>query len=286
MTGTAPTPLIIGFISDLMFAVRIEDVARHLNFEVKWIERAEQVAPPDPLAPTRQLAEHLIGPGAVLLDQLTFLKPALLIFDLGNQEIPWRAWIALIKSVPATRRIPVLCYGSHVDGDTLKAAQGAGADKVLARSRFVSDLPELIQKYARIPDYLALEEVCHLPLSNFALKGLELFNHGEYFEAHEYLESAWNEDETVGKELYRAILQVAVAYLQIERGNYNGAMKMFLRMRQWIDPLPDVCRGVNIAQLRADAYKAREVMVTLGRERIREFDRRLLRPVIYQQQVG
>jgi hypothetical protein len=48
-------------------------------------------------------------------------------------------------------------------------------------------------------------------------------------------------------EVYRAVLQVAVAYFQIERGNYNGAAKMFLRLRQWIDPLPDYCRGIDIA---------------------------------------
>ena len=68
-------------------------------------------------------------------------------------------------------------------------------------------------------------------------------------EAHDLFERAWMEDESPGRELYRAILQVAVAYYQISRGNYNGAAKMFLRMRQWIDPLPDFCRGFNVAQL-------------------------------------
>lgn len=123
---------------------------------------------------------------------------------------------------------------------------------------------------------------CSLPLPPAARHGLELFNRGEYFEAHETLEEAWNEDETPGRELYRAILQVAVAYLQIERGNYNGAVKMFLRMRQWFAPLPDRCRGVDIERLRSDAQRVYEALVALGRERIGEFDRSLLRPVEYE----
>jgi len=96
----------------------------------------------------------------------------------------------------------------------------------------------------------ALSEACSEQLSQRAIQGIELFNRGEYFEAHEVLEEAWREDHGLTRELYRAMLQVAVAYLQIERGNYRGSMKMFIRLRKWIEPLPEVCRGVDVAQLR------------------------------------
>jgi predicted metal-dependent hydrolase len=87
------------------------------------------------------------------------------------------------------------------------------------------------------------------------------------------LEAAWNQDDTPAKELYRAILQVAVAYYQIERGNYNGAVKMFQRMRQWFEPLPDECRGVDIKALRLAAERAYSILLDLGRQRVTEFDR-------------
>jgi CheY-like chemotaxis protein len=257
-----------------------------MGFRVAWIESAEQVAPLDPDAPKRQLGEHLIGPTAVLLDELTRLQPALIIFDLSNAAIPWREWIALIKSVPATRRIPVICFGSHVNVETMKDAKGRGADAVLARSRFISNLASLIEKYARLPDFDAIEEACQQQLSALALKGLEEFNRGKYFEAHEYLEEAWNEDQTPGRELYRAVLQVAVAYLQIERRNWKGAAKMFLRLRQWIDPLPDTCRGIDVARLRSDAKTVHQALMDLGPEHIWEFDNNLLEPVHYQYKPG
>lgn len=283
MEHTPKTPVIVAFVADLIFASQIESAAERLGYRVHWIERAEQVAPLEAQPPARQLGEHLSGPGAALIEQLTALHPALLLFDLGNPHIPWRQWVALLKSVPATRRFPLLCYGSHVDAATLQAAEHAGAEAVLPRSRFIAELPALIEQYARKVDHAALQRACQLPLAPQARHGLELFNRGEYFEAHEALEEAWNEDDTPGRELYRAILQVAVAYLQIERGNYNGALKMFLRLRQWIDPLPERCRGVEVAQLRTDARRAYDELLALGRPRIAEFDRSLFQPVQYRE---
>ena len=72
---------------------------------------------------------------------------------------------------------------------------------------------------------------------------------------------------------------IAVAYLQITRGNYNGAIKMFLRSRQWLDPLPGAMRGVDVAALRQDAARVRAALEALGAERIGEFDVRQLQPV-------
>lgn len=108
-----------------------------------------------------------------------------------------------------------------------------------------------------------------------------MFNRGEYFEAHEVLEEAWKEDKTAGRDLYRSILQVAVAYYQIERGNYVGAMKMFLRVRRWIDQLPGLCRGVQVERLRRDAARVRQRLFELGPDNIGAFETKLFKPVIY-----
>lgn len=282
MLNQPQPPLIVGFVADLMFTVKIELVAHRLNYAVRWIERADQLAPGVLEPPDDRPAEHLSGAEMTLVDRLTRWHPALILIDLGNQAVPWQEWLPMLKTVPATRRIPVICFGSHVDVDTMKLARSCGAEAVLARSRFVSDLPDLILRYARVPDYQAIEVACKSPLSGLALKGLEEFNRGEYFEAHESLEHAWNEDPSPGRDLYRAILQVAVAYLQIERSNFNGAVKMFFRMRQWIDPLPAICRGVDIVRLRADAEQVRLALMAVGSEKIRTFDRSLFRPVIYE----
>lgn len=283
MTSRKISPIIVCFIADLFFAVKVEQAAKHLDYQVEFIERTEQISPVEDSDGVleRQYAEHLVGPGAVLIEKITLWQPALIIVDLNNQHIPWREWVALIKSAPATRRIPLVCFGSHVDVDTMQDARSRGADAVLARSRFSASLPELIQKFARIPHYEELQDACLGTLPELAVRGLEEFNQGEYFEAHETLEEVWKADLSPGRELYQAILQVAVAYLQIERHNYSGAIKMFLRLRQWINPLPEVCRGVDVARLQADSQKVYERILELGPERITDFDPELFEPIRY-----
>jgi predicted metal-dependent hydrolase len=280
MSPTSPA-LIVGFVADLMLQARIEATASRLGFETRWIESRDQITPDERVRSDQPPAWSMAAITAELIDQLSLQQPALILFDLGNANIPWEEWIARIKSSPATRRRPVVCFGPHVQAATLRAARSAGAEAVLPRSQFLSDLPGLIQKYARTPDYEAIQQACQATLSELAIKGIELFNHREFFEAHEELEHAWNEDTSAGRELYRAILQVAVAYLQIERSNYNGAVKMFQRLRQWIDPLPDECRGVDVSNLRQDARLVYQALVALGPQRIHEFDPRLFKPVFY-----
>ncbi len=206
------------------------------------------------------------------------IQPILIVAELSSQTLPWETWVVAAKTSPAVRRIPIVGFGSHTDLEQRGRALAAGCDTVLAQGRFSSAMPELLQKYARLPDPAA-QAAAEGALSALARQGIALFNRAEYFEAHEALEHAWNDESGPGRELYRGLLQIAVAYLQITRGNYNGAIKIFLRSRQWLDPLPDQCRGVNVAALRHDAAAVRAALETLGPERVGEFDLSLLRPI-------
>lgn len=273
------SPLILGLVSDLFFTVQIENAVKALAYRARWIERGEDVEPVQPAAAARP-GESLTGRGSVFIARLVEWQPALVIVELSSRAIPWPEWIAALKSSAATRRIPVVAFGPHTDLDLRARAIDVGCDAVIAKGRLVTALPELIQKYARLPDTTGLEAACEGELSALALQGIELFNRREFFEAHEELEHAWNEEPGSARELYRGILQVAVAYLQITRQNYNGALKMFLRMRQWLDPLPDQCRGVDVGQLRADALAARAELERLGAERIGEFDPGRFKPLV------
>jgi hypothetical protein len=234
-------PLILAFVRNLFFVFKIENAATGLGFRVLFIETANQIAPEDVDPPGKQFAEHLVGRDVVLLKKITQWQPGLIIFNLSNENIPWYDWIKLIASVPATRRVPILCYGSHSDVESMKTASRAGAIAVVARSRFVTNLHKLLRKYVKFADPSEFEEDCQMPLSPSAVYGLEEFNRGNYFAARESLLKAWKEDESKGRGLYRAVLQVAAAYHHILSGNFNGAAKMFLQLRQWIDPLPNFC---------------------------------------------
>jgi predicted metal-dependent hydrolase len=116
------------------------------------------------------------------------------------------------------------------------------------------------------------ENDCDFPLHPEALRGIALFNAGEYFEAHEALENAWREEPGRIRELYQGILQVAVTYLHIQRGNYEGALRVSARCKRKLDKWPATCRGVNVTALRRDLAAVLDTLAHLGPERIHAFD--------------
>jgi rubrerythrin len=130
---------------------------------------------------------------------------------------------------------------------------------------------------------VSLEDHCRDQLHPQAIQGLQLFNAGEYFEAHEALEDAWNAERGKVRELYRSILQIAVVYLHVTRGNYNGAVKVYVRSQRWLKDWPGVCRGIDVGRLRMDAESVIEEVKRLGLDRLGEFDLSLLRPVHWKE---
>ena len=128
-----------------------------------------------------------------------------------------------------------------------------------------------------------LHDSCNAPLHPRAAEGLRLFNAGEYFEAHEALEDAWNAEKGTIRDLYRGILQIAVVYLHITRRNYNGAIKVYLRSQKWVKGWPTLCRGIHVEELRRDAETVMAEITRLGMERISEFDNSLLKPVLWDE---
>jgi uncharacterized protein len=114
-----------------------------------------------------------------------------------------------------------------------------------------------------------------------AIHGMELFNQGRYFEAHEALEAAWRSESGPVRDLYRGILQVGVVYLHITQYNYPGAIKVYQRCRKWLLPWPEICRGVKVGRLRQDLDAVMTALQALGPQRIIDFDTSLLKPIYY-----
>ncbi len=108
-----------------------------------------------------------------------------------------------------------------------------------------------------------------------------MFNQGKYWRAHEALEAAWREEQGQIRTLYQGILQAGVVYLHVSHFNYPGAVKVFQRCMRWLEPWPEVCRGVEIGLLRKDLQAVMQEVDRLGTERLKEFDLALLKPVVY-----
>lgn len=113
-------------------------------------------------------------------------------------------------------------------------------------------------------------------LPELALRGIEEFNRGEFFECHEYLEDAWREETGRIRYLYQGILQVGVGFYHQQNGNWKGATSL---LRSGIDRLeefePDAS-GVDVTSLVRHSEHCLAELHRLGRERVSEFDRSLV----------
>ena len=58
-------------------------------------------------------------------------------------------------------------------------------------------------------------------------QGVELFNAGEWYAAHDQFEELWHETADPERRSLQGILQVAVAQLHLQRGNRRGATILF-----------------------------------------------------------
>jgi hypothetical protein len=134
----------------------------------------------------------------------------------------------------------------------------------------MEELPQLVARHLQPP--VEYPEGWDAPLGELARQGIVEFNRGEYFEQHELLEQAWLAERRPVREMYQGILQVGVAFLQIQRNNWAGALKMFRRGLPRLRTLPPVCQGVRIAEFRTAAEAIHQEVAGLGAARLGEFD--------------
>mgnify|MGYP000855455704 FL=1 len=73
-------------------------------------------------------------------------RPRALFLDLAATELTGPDAITAYRQKTGPH-VPYIAFGSHVDTESLAAAKGAGCDLVLPRSRFTSELAELVRQY-------------------------------------------------------------------------------------------------------------------------------------------
>jgi uncharacterized protein len=240
-------PLIISIAANLTSSTRIDDAALAAGCEV--------VHPIEGTGFVAALHRH----------------PRLIIIDAGLTNLPWIDWVQAAKDDPATDAVPIITFGSHDDLAVRDRALAAGVDRYLARSNFFDGLPDFIAAAVRE----ATDQPCDEPLPESVRLGLEEFNTGKYFEQHETLELAWRAEMRPIRDLYRGILQIGVACLQIERGNAAGALKMIERATRWLQPFRPTCQSVDVDRLLAEAEQLRNEINRLGLHHVSRFNRRL-----------
>jgi CheY-like chemotaxis protein len=115
------TKTVIAVVDDLFFASKIRGTAEQLGVTVSFPRRIDALM------------------AAALRDQ-----PALIICDLHATRIDPIELAKLLKADEQLRSIPLLGFFSHVQTELQQQAEEAGYDRVLPRSAFTKNLPEIL----------------------------------------------------------------------------------------------------------------------------------------------
>ncbi|MFQ5816803.1 MAG: response regulator [Terriglobia bacterium] len=114
----------LAVVDDLFFGAKIRASARQVGIELEMVRAAD--------FSRAQLADG---------------QPALMIVDLNATSANPVELIREVKSDPALAAIPVVGFVSHVQVALLRAAEQAGCEEVMPRSKFSATLPVLLRRY-------------------------------------------------------------------------------------------------------------------------------------------
>ncbi len=86
-------------------------------------------------------------------------------------------------------------------------------------------------------------------------RGLDQFNHGRFFDAHETWEEIWLPSPEPERTFLQGIIQVAAAFHHCTRGNRAGAQSLLQAGLKKLDPFPETHRGLQLEEFRAAARR-------------------------------
>lgn len=115
---------ILAVVDDLFFVVKINDSAKRAGLTCEFLKSEE-----------------------ALLAKSQAEQPLLVIVDLNARSVDAVSVITKFKAMEELRRISLIGFVSHVQGELKQQAQDAGANMVLARSAFSANLPQILKRH-------------------------------------------------------------------------------------------------------------------------------------------
>jgi DNA-binding NarL/FixJ family response regulator len=116
---------VIAAVEDLFFGAKLLETAKRLNVRLILVRSPEELA-----------------------EKARTSRPALVIFDLNAEDCRPLEAIRQVKADPDLKDTAALGFFSHVQHDLKVAAAEAGCDRVMPRSAFTAQLPEILRPYA------------------------------------------------------------------------------------------------------------------------------------------
>lgn len=103
-------------------------------------------------------------------------------------------------------------------------------------------------------------------------KGIEEFNHSEFFECHETLEELWLAERRPIRQLYQGILQIGVGFYHLRAGRHRPVVTLLKRGSKYLEPFAPLCMGVDVSGLLQGAARCLAEVEELGPQGVNDFD--------------
>src|SRR3989338_1463578 len=123
MSGDARLGSVLAVVDDLFFVAKLQETAKQVGAELRVVRAADFRA-----------------------ESLREARPALAVFDLNATSANPVELIRQMKADAELKEIPVIAFLSHVQVDLQRAAQAAGCDQVLPRSKFTASLADILRQ--------------------------------------------------------------------------------------------------------------------------------------------
>jgi PleD family two-component response regulator len=123
MPNTSKT--ILAVVDDLFFNVKISDAAKRAGLQTVFFKSEKEVVEAAKADP-----------------------PLMIIIDLNANSVKPVALVEKLRAEADLKRVSVIGFVSHIQGELKQKAQDAGCNMVMARSAFSSNLPQILKRHS------------------------------------------------------------------------------------------------------------------------------------------
>ena len=88
-------------------------------------------------------------------------------------------------------------------------------------------------------------------MSELFQRGLEEYDKGDYFEAHEAWEDLWSDYNFPDRKFVQGLIQLSVSFVHLGNGNLTGAKNLLKKCQQKFDDYNGIHREINLSDLKS-----------------------------------
>ena len=133
-----------------------------------------------------------------------------------------------------------------------------------------------IDRYFKAEGYAREEYLGSLSADELLQLGIDLYNAGHYWNAHEAWEEVWLESERSLRAFYQGLIQVTAAFVHVTHNRYPGAVKLLGEGIAKLEAYPQIMMGIDLHALLTGARECRQQLLLLGEAGVKDFDRGLI----------